>query len=178
MAKFGRPGELITYDSINNQNARAAGLPTRWRLFRPRTIAYLVLLAAVAGFMTYQLATRSRLDVNVLADRQPLFVKLSDGAIRNGYTFKILNMKRQPKTYLLATQGLPGSEISVVGVHPQPVPSVELTVEPDQVGTFRVFVKAPPDGLGGRIQEFEFVLTDLETRQMLVHKGVFNAPGR
>jgi cytochrome c oxidase accessory protein FixG len=177
MAKFGRPGELITYDSINNQNARAAGQPTRWRLFRPRTIAYIVLLAAVASFMAWQLATRSRLEVNVLPDRQPLYVKLSDGAIRNGYTFKILNMQRAAKSYLLATDGLPGSELTVVGIHPQPAPSVELTVDGDQVGTFRVFVKAPPDAVTGRITDFKFVLTDLGTRQMLTQKGVFNAPG-
>ena len=176
MPRFGRPGELITYDSINNQIARAQGQPTRRRLIRPRTIAYMVLLAVVAAVISYTLATRSRLEVNLLHDRQPLFVKLSDGSFRNGYTFKILNMLREPKTFLLATDGLPGAEITVIGIQPQPSPSVELTVTPDDVGTFRVFVKAPPSSLAGKSTNFSLVLTDLDTRQMLVHKAVFNGP--
>ena len=137
----------------------------------------MVLLAVVAAVMTYTLSTRSRLEVNLLHDRQPLFVKLSDGSIRNGYTFKILNMQREPKTYLLATEGLSGAEITVIGIQPQPSPSVELTVTPDDIGTFRVFVKAPLSSLTGKSTDFDFVLTDLGTRQMLVHKAAFNGPG-
>ena len=178
MAKFGRPPELITYDSINNQTARARGEPTRTRLFRPRTIAYIALLFAVAAVMAYSLATRSRLEVSVLPDRQPLFVKLSDGAYRNGYTLKILNMEREAKTFLLATEGLAGSELTVTGIQPQPSTSVELAVAPDEVGTFRVYVKAPPGSLTGQRTDFRFVLTDLGSRQVLTHATVFNGPGQ
>lgn len=176
MARFGRPPELITYDSINNQLARARGDSTRTRLLRVRTIAYVALLAVVASVMVFTLATRSRLEVNVLPDRQPLFVKLSDGSYRNGYTLKILNMARETKTFLLATEGLPGSEITVTGIQAQPSTSVELTVSPDDVGTFRVFVKAPPTSLAGERTDFHFVLTDLATRQMLNHATIFNGP--
>ncbi len=176
MQRFGRPGELITYDSINNQIARAEGQKPRTRLFRPRILAYMVLLTIVVAVMSFTLATRSRLDVNLLHDRQPLYVKLSDGSFRNGYTFKILNMERKPKTYLLATEGLTGAEITVIGIQPQPSPSVELTTSPDDIGTFRVFVKAPPTSTTEAMTEFKFVLTDLETREMLAHKAIFNVP--
>ncbi|MFO1153940.1 MAG: cytochrome c oxidase accessory protein CcoG [Rhodospirillales bacterium] len=176
MAKFGRPPELITYDSVNNQNARARGENTRTRLFRPRTIAYLALLFCVAAVIVYSLSTRSRLEVSVLSDRQPLFVKLSDGGIRNGYTFKILNMEREAKTFLLATEGLSGSEITVTGVQSQPSTSVEISVGPDEVGTFRIYVKAPPASLSGARTDFQFVLTDLASRQMRSHATIFNGP--
>ena len=126
MPRFGLPPELITYDSINNQIARARGEKTRIRLLRPRTIAYMAILAIVAGVMVFSLSTRSRLEVNVIPDRQPLFVKLSDGSIRNGYTFKILNMQREPKSYILATDGLIGGEISVLGRHQDSGPYLEL----------------------------------------------------
>ena len=43
------------------------------------------------------LLTRDRLDVNVLHDRNPVVVQLSDGSIRNGYTIKVLNMKPEPR---------------------------------------------------------------------------------
>ena len=176
MAKFGRPPELITYDSISNQAARARGEPTRTRLLRPRTIAYMVLLFAVAAIMTYSLATRSRLEVSVLPDRQPLFVKLSDGAYRNGYTFKILNMEREAKTFRLTTEDLAGSEMMVTGIQSQPSTSVELAAAPDEVGTFRVFVRAPATSLEGKRTDFRFVLTDLASGQTRSHATVFNGP--
>ena len=41
--------------------------------------------------MLMALLLRPDLDVNVLRDRNPLYVKLSDGGVRNGYTVKLLN---------------------------------------------------------------------------------------
>jgi cytochrome c oxidase accessory protein FixG len=177
MDRFGRPRNLISYDSINNQIARAENQPSRFRLIRARTIIYAALLAVVAAAMAYTLGTRSRLEINLLHDRQPLFVKLADGAIRNGYTLKILNMQREPKTYLLATDGLQGAEIAVLGYQSTPAPSVELPVAGDEVGTFRLFIKAPVQSIAGKSTDFSLVLTDLQTREMVHHLIRFNGPG-
>jgi cytochrome c oxidase accessory protein FixG len=177
MDRFGLPRNLISYDSMNNQVARSKGEATKVRLVRPRTIAYMAVLAVVMGVFFGTLATRSRLEVNVIADRQPLFVRLSDGSIRNGYTFKILNMAREPKAYLLATDGLIGAEISVLGHHLQPGPYVELAVPPDEVGAFKLFVKAPPQSLNPRSTEFTFFLIDQDSRETVEYRAVFNGPG-
>ncbi len=143
--------------------ARADGeKKTRFRLVRPRTIAYAVLLLLIATVMVVGLSTRSRLHVNVLQDRQPLYVKLSDGSIRNGYTIKIVNMVREPKTYLLSTDGLIGAEIAVLGHHLEPGPYVELDVAPDDVSSFRFFVKAPVSSLDSVQTDFTFYLIDVE----------------
>ncbi len=179
MDQFGLPRELITYDSIANQLARADGdKNTRFRLVRPRTVAYAVLLAVVTAAMAFSLSTRSRLHVNVLQDRQPLYVKLSDGSIRNGYIFKIVNMVREHKTYLLATDGLIGAEIAVFGRHNEPGPYVEVEVPPDDVGSIRVFVKAPASSLSGARTEFGFYLIDLATRETVEVPGAFNGPAK
>ena len=178
MDRYGLPRELITYDSINNQLARAKGEPTRIRLIRPRTIVYGVVLAIVASVLTYSLTTRSRLEINVVPDRQPLFVRLSDGTIRNGYTLKILNMERAPKTFLLSTEGLQGGEVMVTGHHPEPTAAVELPVGADAIGSFRVFVKALPQGLSGKQTDFALVLTDMGTRHSVSHRAVFAGPGK
>ncbi|MBL8660276.1 MAG: cytochrome c oxidase accessory protein CcoG [Rhodospirillales bacterium] len=177
MNRFGLPPELITYDSISNQLARADGrTKTRFRLVRPRTIAYAVLLLLIATVMVVSLSTRSRLHVNVLQDRQPLYVKLSDGSIRNGYTIKVVNMVREPKTYLLSTDGLTGAEIAVLGRHLEPGPYVELDVAPDDVSSFRVFVKAPMSSLDSVQTDFTFYLIDLATRESETVRGIFNGP--
>ncbi|NIR44608.1 MAG: cytochrome c oxidase accessory protein CcoG, partial [Gemmatimonadetes bacterium] len=53
---------------------------TTWRsILRPRTLVYFLIWAAIGLFMVYHVATRDRMDLNVLHDRNPLFVQLSDG---------------------------------------------------------------------------------------------------
>ena len=116
MAKIGRPGELITFDTHNNQLARANGEPARTKLIRPRTIVYALVLLVVSSAMFAALVFRPRLDISVLRDRAPLFVVLSSGDIRNGYTFKISNMTRERKDYGLTFSGVANADISVVGL--------------------------------------------------------------
>ena len=44
--------------------------------------------------MTVALLMRSSIGLSVLHDRAPLFVRLPDGDLRNGYTVKIVNKGR------------------------------------------------------------------------------------
>ncbi len=97
MEKVGRPLGLITYDTERNQQNRAAGRPTIYRLVRPRTLIYSLLFLVVAGAMLWSLLFRPTLDINVLQERSPLFVTLSDGDIRNGYTLNLLNKMLEPR---------------------------------------------------------------------------------
>ena len=50
-----------------------------------------------------------------MPDRNPLFVQLSDGAIRNGYTVKILNQKQEQRNFRLTIEGLAGATMEMVG---------------------------------------------------------------
>ncbi len=176
MDRFGLPRDLITYDSISNQVAREQGQPTRWRFLRPRTIAYMVMVAIVATVMAVSLSTRSRLDVNVQHDRSPLFVTLSDGSIRNGYTFKILNMAREDKAYTLSLAGLEGATMTVIGHVDEPTETVSLSARPDDVETYRIFVTAPRNNLDGASNDLEFVLTDAATGETVEYETVFAGP--
>ena len=178
MDRFGLPGNLITYDSVNNQMARERGKPTRLRFFRARTLAYIAILAVVGTIMAVSLSTRSRLEVNVLRDRSPLFVQLSDGSVRNGYTFKILNMEREPKTYDLRVEGIDGATMTVIGYEAEGATQVMLPVKADGVGSFRVFVSAPRSSLDGRSSDFALVLTDTTSGETVEHETVFSGPAR
>ena len=178
MDRFGLPRELVTYDSIANQVARERGEPTRKRFLRPRTIAYIGLLLIVGTIMAVSLGTRSRLEVNVLHDRSPLFVRVSGGEIRNGYTFKILNMERADKSYTLHLKGIDGALMTVIGQDTEKVAKVSLTAKPDDVGTYRIFVTAPAANLDGATTDLEFVLTDQETSEAVAFDSVFSGPKR
>jgi len=91
MRKIGRETRLIGYDNDINIHRREAGKPSIYRIVRPRTIVYCLIIAVVGAIMLYALMTRSLLDVNVLHDRNPIAVRLSDGSIRNAYTVRLLN---------------------------------------------------------------------------------------
>ena len=61
--------------------------------------AMLSLAAGIGLAMLTVLALRSPLSVNVLHDRNPLYVELRDGSLRNGYDVKILNMTPAPREF-------------------------------------------------------------------------------
>ena len=138
--KVGRPARLIAYDTDINIKRRQQGEKPVYRIVRSRTVLYAVIIAVVGGLMAYTLATRRSEGVSVLHDRNPLFVRLSDGSIRNAYTLRILNKSLDQKTFILSVAGLPDADIDVIGssnfssVHPL------IEVGPDQTREVRVLV--------------------------------------
>jgi polyferredoxin len=175
MEKLGRPKNLITYDTLANQEARAQGQTPRIRLIRGRTILYTSLLAVVGGIMLFTLLTRSSHDINVLHDRNPLFVTLSDGAIRNGYTVKILNKERAQASFELELQNLPQGRLQVVGQDAAPAQRAQLTADPDSVASYKVYVTRPEGAVEQQIRDFQFRLTDAKGNTV-IQETLFRGP--
>ena len=120
MGKVGRPQNLIAYDTIASQEAAAKGKTAPLQLIRTRTLLYVGLICLVSAIMLVALLNRATLEINVLNDRNPPFVRLSDGGLRNGYTIKILNKLHQPRDFTLAIEGLSGARLAIVGLEPAP----------------------------------------------------------
>src|SRR4029450_1999145 len=74
------------------------------------------MIAGVGSIMLYALLTRSLLDVNVLHDRNPVAVKLSDGSIRNAYTVRLLNKRGFDRVIAIDIDGPNNAVLHVVGV--------------------------------------------------------------
>jgi len=178
MAKVGRPGELITYDTDRNQQSRAAGKPPSYRLGRPRTVLYGVIFVVVAGLMLWSLLFRPSLDITVLRDRNPLFVALSDGSIRNSYTIKLLNMTREPRAFTLRLEEPAGAVMRVLGYSGGTPEQVLLSAKSDSVSTFRVFVTLPRHSLDSDSLPLAFLLQDHERGEEVLHETVFRGPAR
>lgn len=157
MDRYGLPHGLIAYDSSNNIESRGKGGSTVFKIIRPRTLIYGGIMAVVATIMIVRLASRPDVDVNVLHERAPLFVQMSDGSIRNGYVYKILNMKAEDRTFKLRLNGLDGATIDVVGGEGK-VAQAELQVSRDSVGTFRIYVTAPYGKLTSKSMPVTFEL--------------------
>ena len=176
MDKVGRPRGLIAFDTLANANARAAGASHRTRILRPRTIMYMGLIAAVAGLMLAGLSLRATLELNVIGERNPLYVLLSDGGVRNAYTLKVLNKAATEGHYRLGVEGLPGARISVVGLAGAPAGEVPLDAPADLVATYRVFVTVPKGTLSGHAADIRFVLAETGGSERAVRDAVFRGP--
>jgi len=179
MAKVGRPAGLIAYASVAGEERRRRGENAGVRMARPRTLFYFGLWAAVGLLMIWALISRSDLDINVLRDRNPLFVALKDGRIQNGYTFKILNKAREQRIMVLSIEGLPGARLKVVGSSDSGDDATPFfTAEPDRVHSFRLFVSAPGDIVKSDSMPIRFVLSDQGTRARAQYDTVFRGPGK
>jgi cytochrome c oxidase accessory protein FixG len=176
MAKVGRPRELITYDSERNSRLRAAGETPRLRLVRGRTMLYAGVLAFVGLLMLGALALRPDTGVNILPDRNPLFVRLSDGSIRNGYTLKILNKSHSPRDFRLSVEGAP-AELQLVG-QDHASEEVILTAPPDGVGTHRLYLRLPREAVTGEAMDLTLLLADATTGEASRYTAVFRGPRR
>ncbi|MEZ5931626.1 MAG: cytochrome c oxidase accessory protein CcoG [Alphaproteobacteria bacterium] len=176
MGKVGRPLNLITLDTERNQYNRMAGKPTESRLIRPRTILYVAILAVIGIGVLVGLTGRAGLDLNVLPDRNPLFVKLADGSIRNGYTVKVLNRVREDKTYTLTLEGLDGAKLSVLGLDEGDGSKAALDAKPDQVSTYRLFVTVPKGTVDDPVEDLRVVLTDQAEGDVYAFDTIFRGP--
>ncbi|HMA15507.1 MAG TPA: cytochrome c oxidase accessory protein CcoG, partial [Kiloniellaceae bacterium] len=173
MDKVGLPRGLISYDTLANVERVRAGEKPRLRLLRPRTLIYAGIIVLVALIMLFTLATRSDLDVNILRDRNPLFVTLSDGSIRNGYTVKIINKQHAARNFALQVEGIEGASLDVVGAG---ATAESLPVAPDSLASFRVFVAAPREALESDSIDLRFRVVDRQTGDAVNYDSVFRGP--
>jgi polyferredoxin len=146
MIKIDRPTALIAYDTDAAVEARAAGRPALYRLVRPRTVFYALALVAVSALMVWGLSTRTTLDLHVTRDRNPVFVRLHDGAVRNGYTLKVANRSFQREQMTITLKGQPAAVLKMPGSS-ETAKAITVEVPANEVRAVRVFVTLPPQAL-------------------------------
>ena len=175
MKKLGRASGLIAYDTDVNIKRRMEGKPGFVKIMRLRTVLYAAVIAVAGGIMIFTLATRESEGISVMHDRNPMFVRLSDGSVRNGYTVRIVNRQLKKREFALGFNGLPATLISFVGVAPREDGELWIDVGPDQTRELRVVVTdyglPPPPST-----RVVFRLTDIATGQQATAYDHFFAP--
>jgi cytochrome c oxidase accessory protein FixG len=175
MKKVDRPTRLIAYDTDINITRRAEGEAPIYRIVRPRTVIYAAIIASAGAVMLYALLTRSYLDISVRHDRNPLFVTLSDGSIRNAYGVHLLNKRPDISPVELEVQGLPEAEIHVVGLDAAIPGNPLISIGPDQGREIRVLVTIPPTARVAPSTALTFRATDTATNESAVASDHFIA---
>ncbi|MCB1494426.1 MAG: cytochrome c oxidase accessory protein CcoG [Bauldia sp.] len=175
MERLDRPTRLISYDTDINIEQRLEGKPAISRVVRPRTLFYSILILVVGAVMVWSLSARSVTSVNVLHDRNPEFVVLSDGGIRNAYTVRILNKRTIPRNFAISVDGLTDPTVEVTAATGQDGDQV-VTVAADQTREVRVIVSVaePPAEPSVPVT---FVLADTEDGSVASATDNFRGPG-
>jgi cytochrome c oxidase accessory protein FixG len=175
MAKLERPPRLIAYDTDVNIRRRLEGKAPIRRLVRPRTVLYAAAMMVVGAVMLWSLAGRTLSAIAVLHDRNPEFVQLSDGGIRNGYTLRILNKRADERRFAISFEGPAGARLEVIGAEREAEGGSVVTVAPAQSREIRALVSLPRARAAGA-QAIAFVATDLGSGQAAQASDNFFAP--
>ena len=190
MDKIGLQRGLISYSTLRDYNAHVADAKATSpeqatanqrkihvsHIVRPRTLIYFGLWSLIGIAMLVSLSLRDRLDLNILHDRNPLFVTLSDGSIRNGFIVKILNMKGAARTFELRLDGLDGAEMWLAGGQEQRGRSLEMRVAPDKLREFRLFVSQSGDAIRPGRTDFDMIVRDSNGTESVTESAQFYAP--
>ena len=141
MDRIGKPRGLIDYMALKDEAAERAGEKPKnvWKhILRPRTILYTVLWSGVGIALIVALFIRSPIDVNVTPVRNPLYVTLSDGAIRNTYELRLRNKFADDRLFEISQTSDAPLQISLEGTD-----GTTVNVPADATRTQRVYIVAP-----------------------------------
>lgn len=137
MDKFKLPHGLIRYDTLSN--LKNPSPKNKFRILKPRTIYYTIIIIIATTVMLKSLIFKEMIEVNMIADRNPIFVRMSDGSIRNGYTLRIVNKAHNNKSFSLKIKdNKNNSEIRSLNDDIN-----NLIVEGEKVGSFKIFLTIP-----------------------------------
>ena len=177
MDKIGKPRGLIDYDTDINIQRHLEGKESIYRFIRPRTIIYIGMIALVCGLMVFSLANRRLVAMNVLHDRNPLYVSLSDGSIRNGFTIRLINKASTAREFELSLVGAPeGFRLNAVGIDSSNATSMIVPIQQDITKELRVQVFAPPKAKLEKSQPISFSVKDMQSGEAQIVQDYFKAP--
>ncbi len=172
MKKVERPLGLIAYDTDKNMVRRSKGQTQTVKLLRSRTIFYAAVFSIVSVIMLATLATRATLEVNVLRDRTPPFVQLSDGSIRNAYTLKILNKANIEREFLVSLKGIENISLQAIGQSVE-ANKLRIKVMGDDVRSTRLLVTLPVGADRAPSMPLSIIVRDIQSNEQADNATVF-----
>lgn len=154
MDKIGKPRGLVGYMALSDEGRERAGQPPKsvWsHIFRIRTLVYTTLWAGVGIGLVVALFLRSEIDITVSPIRNPQFVTLSDGTIRNTYDLRIRNKTGGDQDFHISLTSDEILRISLEGTD-----QLVVNVPADETYLQRVYVSARPGSEAAEAERVDF----------------------
>ncbi|WP_111559531.1 4Fe-4S dicluster domain-containing protein [Paracoccus sediminilitoris] len=140
MDKIGRPRGLIDYLALSDAPREAAGgahIPAWKHALRPRNLIYLAIWMAIGAALVFALFMRPQIELTVAPERNPTFVTLSDGSVRNAYDVRLRNKHHDIRIFTLTPGANSMTQLQVEGHQDGQIP-----VPPDAQIKVRVYLTA------------------------------------
>ncbi|WP_394181311.1 cytochrome c oxidase accessory protein CcoG [Yoonia maritima] len=174
MAKIGKPRGLIDYLALSDQEAEAAGQPPKpiWQhVLRFRTMLYTGLWALIGFGLVFALFIRADIEMTVSPVRNPTFVTLSDGTIRNIYDIRLLNKNGEDREFHLSLTSDEILRIELEGTAER-----SITVPANETMLQRVYVSARPGDAPATADrtDLRFWVEDLTSGERAHKDTIFN----
>ena len=177
MDKIGKPRGLIDYIAISDEPLERAGQPPRpvlKHILRLRTMVYTGLWSLVGVLLVVALFMRSDIDVTVAPVRNPTFVTLSNGDIRNTYELRLRNKHGEERPFTISIKGESELDLVLEGLE-----GAEVQVDPDAMRLQRVYVVAPKGSTAadGELSDLRFWVEDNMSGERVHKDTVFHGKG-
>jgi len=174
MTKVGKPRGLIDYMALTDESRERAGQPPKpvmKHILRPRTILYTTLWTLVGVGLVVALFIRADIDVTVAPIRNPTYVTMSDGTIRNSFDLRLRNKHGEDRPFEISISGDPSLRVELEGV-----PNETVSVPADATKLQRVYVMAPRGSApaGQDRTDLRFWVEDLDSGDRVHKDSVFN----
>ena len=143
MDKMGYDRGLVSYTTEHQMEGGV------WTWKRPRLIGYALAVLTMVSLFSFNLFTRTPLELDVLRNRGQLFQEVDGGKIQNTYTIKILNMDLHDHIYKLSVVGLPNVIVA---------PDANIFVKGGEIGEISANVIVDPDLLDSSNTKIEFLI--------------------
>jgi len=177
MAKIGKPRGLIDYMALTDEENERAGKPPKpimKHILRPRTMLYTALWSLVGVGLVFALFIRADIEMTVAPVRNPTYITMSDGTIRNSYEVRVLNKHGEDRPFRVAITGDPAMEVLLEGEADQMV-----TVPADSTFNQRVYIQAPPGSAPAEAEstDVRIWIEDLRSDERAYKDTIFNGRG-
>ncbi len=174
MAKIGKPRGLIDYIALSDEKLEREGNPPRpimKHVFRPRVILYTALWSLVGFGLIVALLSRQDIDMTVAPVRNPTFVTLSDGSIRNTYDVRLRNKHGEDRGFVVTVAPSDVFELKLEGYDDN-----VTDVPADSTKLQRVYIVAAPDTDAAKAERTEMTITvsDPIAGEQVAKETVFN----
>ncbi|MDO6590074.1 cytochrome c oxidase accessory protein CcoG [Loktanella sp. D2R18] len=174
MAKIGKPRGLIDYLALSDQEAESKGKPAKpiWQhILRLRTVIYTSLWSLIGVGLVFALFIRADIEMTVSPVRNPTFVTLSDGTIRNIYDIRLLNKNGEDRAFHLSLVSDDILRIELEGTAER-----SIVVPANETLLQRVYVSARPSDAAATVDRTELRLwvEDMTSGERAYKDTIFN----
>lgn len=182
MTKLKRPTGLINFASLaqtHDEAHLAAPMvevggqkrkPTKVRFY-----GYGALMILVSAAMVFTVLNRTGFDVAITPERNPAFVTLSDGSIRNIYNVRLSDRGEEAETVRFEVEGLTGQSIAISHAGSTLAEGSAPTIDFSDIeaASLRVLITVPPTRRPEGQTPITFSLVNGDNGQVMTTSGTY-----